>query len=234
MPNSEHILSTFNTALQELKETTLTMAAGTQRNLQNAITGLLERNKQLCNQAIADDDDEDRLEIEIDRMGMGVIIRFRPVASDLRMVIGTMKTATNLERISDQAVSIAKRARKMIKNHELPETGRVEGLYQVAASMLADAVTAYADGDSELALTVIEREKLLKKTHKNTSRFFSNKLEGETDHYRDYLDLVFVCRWLERVGNLATNIAEDVIFEETSTDVRHGGELPSELTDQAD
>lgn len=232
MSTNDHILSTFNTALQELKETTLTMASGTQRNLQNAISGLLQRDKQLCNQAIADDDDEDRLEIEIDRLGMAAIIRFRPVAGDLRMVIGTMKTATNLERISDQAVSIAKRARKMVKQDELPDTTRVEGLYQVAASMLADAVTAYADGNSELALTVIGREKELKKTHKSTSRFFSKKLEGETDYYRAFLDLVFVCRWLERVGNLATNIAEDVIFEETSTDIRHGGELPAALTDQ--
>ncbi len=149
MSTNDHILSTFNTALQELKETTLTMASGTQRNLQNAISGLLQRDKQLCNQAIADDDDEDRLEIEIDRLGMAAIIRFRPVAGDLRMVIGTMKTATNLERISDQAVSIAKRARKMVKQDELPDTTRVEGLYQVAASMLADAVTAYADGNSE-------------------------------------------------------------------------------------
>ncbi len=230
MPNSEHILSTFNNAIQELKETTLTMAAGTQRNLQNAINGLLQRDKQLCNQAIADDEDEDQLEILIDNLGMQLIIRFRPVASDLRMVIGTMKTATNLERISDQAVSIAKRARKMLKNEEVPEIARIEGLYQVAARMLSDSVTAYSDGDAELALTVVDREKLLKKTHKSTSRFFSEKLEGETGHYRDYLDLVFVCRWLERVGNLATNIAEDVVFEETSADIRHGGELPRELT----
>ena len=96
--------------------------------------------------------------------------------------------------------------------------------------MLSHTVTAYSDGDAELALTVVDREKLLKKTHKSTSRFFSEKLEGETEHYRDYLDLVFVCRWLERVGNLATNIAEDVVFEETSADIRHGGELPPELS----
>lgn len=229
MQNGEHILSSFNNALQELKDTTLTMGVGAQRNLENAINGLLQRNKELCNQAIADDEDEDQLEIEIDSQGMALIVKFRPVAGDLRMVIGSMKTASNLERISDQAVSIAKRARKMIKNEEVPEITRIEGLYQIAASMLADATTAYSDGDSELALTVVDREKQMKKTHKGISRFFSKKLEGETDHYRDHLDLVFICRWLERVGNLSVNIAEDVIFEETSTDIRHGGELPEEL-----
>ena len=83
--------------------------------------------------------------------------------------------------------------------------------------------------DIDLALTVVENEKTLKKTHKTTSRFFSENLETQTGHYRDYLDLVLICRWLDRVGNLATNIAEDVIFETTSADIRHGGELPPEL-----
>ncbi len=229
MNSGGHILSTFDEALQELKETTLTMGAGTQRNLSHAIRGLLERDKQLCNQAIADDDDEDRLEVEIDRMGMGLIIKFRPLAGDLRMVIISMKTAANLERMSDQAVSIAKRARKMIKNQEIAEITRIEGLYQVVADMISSSVTAYSDGSTALALEVIEREKELKKLHKTTSRFFSKQLEAESELYRDYLDLVFICRWLERAGNLAINIAEDVVFEETSTDIRHGAELPDEL-----
>ena len=231
MPNGDHILSTFNDAQRALKEATLTMGAGAQRNLEHAVRGLFQRNKEFCNQAIADDEDEDKLEIEIDRMGMNLIIKFRPVASDLRMVISSMKTASNLERISDQAVSIAKRARKMLKNPELAEVSRVEGLYQVTATMLADAMTAYSDSNAELALDVVEREKILKKTQKTISRFFAKKLEGETEQYRDYLDLVFICRWLERAGNLSINIAEDVIFEETSTDSRHGGNLPEALQD---
>ena len=166
MQPSEHILTTFDQALHELRETTLTMAVGAQRNLQNTINGLLQRDKQLCNQAIADDEDEDQLEILIDNLGMQIIVRFQPVATDLRMVIGAMKTSTNLERISDQAVSIAKRSRKILKNEEIPEVGRIEGLYQVAAALLADAITAYADSNTELALSVIEQQKELKKTHK--------------------------------------------------------------------
>jgi phosphate transport system protein len=229
METGGHILSSFDDALRELKETTIGMGAGTQRNLQNAMRGLLGRDKELCNQAIADDDDEDQLEIEIDRMGMELIIKFRPLAGDLRMVIASMKTSSHLERISDQAVSIAKRARKMLKHPEVKELAQIEGLYQVAAGMLSAALIAYADNNTKLALDVIKQETLLKKSHKVTSRSLSKKLELESAQYRDYLDLVFICRWLERVGNLATNIAEDVIFEETSTDIRHGGELPSQL-----
>lgn len=229
MNNGGHILSSFDDALKELKQKTVGMGTATQRNLQNAMRGLLERNKELCNQAIADDDDEDRLEIEIDRMGMDLIIKFRPLAGDLRMVISSMKTSSHLERISDQAVSIAKRARKMLKNPEVQELAHIEGLYKMSAMMLADALIAYTDNNTEVALKLIESEKPLKKIHKRTSRALAKKLEQESGQYRDYLDLIFVCRWLERVGNLAINIAEDVIFEETSTDVRHGGEIPEGL-----
>ena len=229
MTNQGHILSTFDDALRELKEKTIGMGSATQRNLQHAMRGLLERNKELCNQAIADDDDEDRLEIEIDHMGMALIIKFRPLAGDLRMVLASMKTSSHLERISDQAVSIAKRARKMLKNPELPELAQVEGLYQVSAGMLADALVAYTDNNTDLAVSIIGREKELKKIRKTNSRMISTRLESDTHQSRDYLDLLFICRWLERVGNLATNIAEDVIFEETSTDIRHGGELPEGL-----
>jgi len=229
METKGHILSSFDDALRELKETTIGMGAATQRNLQNAMRGLLERDKSLCNQAIADDDDEDRLEIEIDRLGMGLIIKFRPLAHDLRMVIASMKTSSHLERISDQAVNIAKRARKMLKNPVVPELSQIEGLYQISAGMLADTLLAYTDNNMDLALQIIDREKQLKKIQKSTSRSLSKKLESQTTQSRDYLDLIFICRWLERVGNLATNIAEDVVFEETSTDIRHGGELPPGL-----
>ncbi len=224
-----HILTNFDDALSQIKEATIGMGAGAQRNLNNAIRGLIERNKSLCDTAIADDDDEDRSEVEIDHLGMRILTKYRPLASDLRMVITSMKIASHLERISDQAVSIAKRSRKVIKSPEIKDVLKVEGFYKVASSMLTNAITAYADGNSELALSVIEEEKPLKKCHKTTSRVFAKTLEGESEHYRDYLDLVFICRWLERVGDLAINIAEEVVFEDTSTDIRHGRELPPEL-----
>ena len=226
---SGHILTSFDDSLSELREATIAMGAGAQRNLSNAIRGLIERDKSLCNMAIADDDDEDRMEVEIDQLGMTIITKYRPLAGDLRTVITSMKTSSHLERISDQAVSIAKRSRKVIKSPEIKECLNVEGLYKVASQMLTDTLTAYADNNAELALSVIDSAGKLKKCHKSTSKVFSRALEDESDHYRDYLNLVFICRWLERVGGLAINIAEEVIFEETSADVRHGGELPPEL-----
>ncbi len=226
-----HIISNFDKALFDLKNTTISMGAGAQKSLNNAMLGLLKHDNQMCNQAIVDDDDQDRLEIEIDKMGINVIVRFQPLAGDLRMVIISMKTAGNFERISDHAVSIAKRARKVLQSDKGIDYSDIEPLYEFVGTMLADAIKAYTDGDIELTKSVILREKSLKKTHKIASRIYSKKLEEEHLNHRDYLDLVFICRWLERVGSLAVNIAEDVIFEETSNDVRHGGGLPPSSND---
>jgi len=193
-----------------------------QQNLDLAVRGVMERDKNFCHQAIAAADDGDDLEQEIDRMGMEIILRYQPVARDLRMVISSMKTAKHLERVSAQGVSIARAGRKMCRNDELKERISIEPLHQKAAKMLSDSVIAFSHGDVVVSHEILERSKELKKAHKAVSKVFSNALEEGSDHYRDYLDLVFICRWIETVGSLAINIAEDVIFGETSQDVRYG------------
>lgn len=231
MPNEDHILSIFDNSLKKLRNKTLEMGNGAKRNVGNAMLGLINRDIDICNQTIADDDDSDNLQMEIDRIGMNIIVKFHPFASDLRMVITSMKAAANLERISDQAVSIAKNAKKIIKSPEIADISIIDELYQTASTMLSDAMTAYKEGNAESALKVVERDNELKKLHKSTSRKFAKMLEEKSDSCHQYLDMIFICRWLERVGSLSVNIAEDVIFEETSTDIRHGRDLPDVLLD---
>ena len=227
METGGHIITGFNDALVELKETTISMGTNALANIDNAITGLLTRNKTLCNQSIADDDEEDRLEMEVDRLGMSIIEKYRPLATDLRMVIASMKIASNLERISDHAVSIAKRARKMLKNEEIEAVNSLQNLYQESREILSKAIQAYADGDLKLAMEVIEIEKEVAKIYKKTAKNYTKLLETDDGHERDYLDLVFISRYLDRVGGLATNIAEDVVFTQTNYDIRHGAERPN-------
>ena len=192
MDTRRHILSTFNEALTKLKETTLKMGADTSRNLDNSVRGLLERKYDLCNQAIADDDDEDQLEVEIDHMGMELIVKFRPLAGDLRMVIASMKIAVNLERISDQAVSIAKRARKILKKSGISKVNGIEPLYFSAANLVRQSMTPYSDGNIKLAIKVTKDVEKHKQLYKKTSRVFTKALEAEDPNYMNYLDLVFI------------------------------------------
>jgi len=221
MNNSTHILTSFDEALDDLRSTVITMGTQARDNVEHAVRGLFTREKSLLNQAIADDDEEDLLEMEIDRKGLNIIMKYRPLAFDLRMVISSMKISSNLERISDHAVSIAKRSRKIIKHEEMEEVIYLEPLLDLAISCLNDSIKAYIDGDKELAHVVIEREIEVGKVYKKISKTYTKSLESEDGIVRDYLDLVFIARYLDRVSGLSSNIAEDVIFAMTNQDVRH-------------
>src|ERR1043166_6034016 len=106
----KHILGTFDEALGSLRNNVLMMAGLAERSLDRAIKGLLQRDDDLCANAIADDEEIDQLEKQIDKDGVDLLLRFQPVASDLRRVISAMKLAPNIERVADQATTIARRA----------------------------------------------------------------------------------------------------------------------------
>lgn len=225
----KHILGSFEQALHELKESVLTMASIAQRNLQDAIKGLLERNVELCNEAIADDDDVNRLEMKIDQRGMEIMTRFQPVAHDLRKVVSAMKMANNLERISDQAESIARRARKVMKNPEIEEIKLVEPIYNMASALVRDSIEAYSQANVELALSLAEKDRALDKAHKQLIKQFTRTMEAGTDSVKTILHLIFIVRCLERIGDHAVNISEDTVFIESATDIRHGGRSDLEI-----
>lgn len=221
-----HILSEFDEALKSFKSKTNTIGRLSQQNLELALKGLFERKSELCNTVIAEDEEIDSLEVTIDEDGMTLMSKFRPFAGDLRLIIASMKITNVVERIGDHAVSIAKRTRKLLRNPELPETLLIEPIFILANQMVCDALLAYNDGNQELAMQVIEDDKKLNELHKNATKRLTKCLEADEGKHKDYINLVFIARWLERVGDLACNIAEDVIYMETATDIRHGGELP--------
>lgn len=225
MDTQGHILSEFNEALINIKENTLAIGILAQKNVENAFTGLTHRDLTICNQVIADDEEVDQLEMQIDSDCLQVMAKFRPFASDLRLVMASMKITNNLERISDHAVSIAKRSRKVIKGEEIEETSFLEPAYKQALMMLQIAIHSYSESSTEKALEVLSMDNALNKYHKAATKAYTKKLEGPSENHKSYLNLVFINRWIERIGDLSTNIAEDVIFMKSAQDIRHGGEL---------
>ena len=109
----KHIISSFDAALEVLRNDVLMMSSLTDQIFQTAIEGLLNRDSELCDQVIADDDEVDILEKKIDQDGIDLLLRFHPVASDMREVISAMKVSTNLERVADHSVTIARRAKHL-------------------------------------------------------------------------------------------------------------------------
>lgn len=223
-----HILGTFDEALATLRNNVLMMSSLTERSLERAVTGLLERDDELCVIAIADDEEIDQLEKQVDKDGVDLLLRFQPVASDLRRVVSAMKLSSNLERMADQAVNIARKARKLSQHPRLPECDFVAPMFTHAMSMFRDSVEAYIREDVQLAMALKPRDKALDEMNANASRRLIERMAQDPEQLRGYLNLMFIARHLERVGDHATNIAEDAVYAAAAEDIRHQPFVPEE------
>ncbi len=217
----KHILGTFDEALASLRDNVLMMSSLTERSLDRAIKGLFDRDDDLCANAIADDEEIDQLEKQIDKDGVDILLRFQPVASDLRRVVSAMKLSSNLERMADQGTNIARRARKLNQHPPLSEVELIKPMYEHAMSMFKDSVDAYVREDVDLGRALIPRDTKLDELNRVAGRKLIQRMAEDPEQLRGYLNLIFVSRCLERVGDHATNIAEDAVYAAAAEDIRH-------------
>jgi phosphate transport system protein len=221
MTEPRHILATFDDALASLRNNVLMMSSLTERSLDRAITGLLQRDDEACAIAIADDEEIDQLEKQVDHDGIDLLLRFQPVASDLRRVVSAMKLSSNLERMADQATNIARRARKLNQHPPLPEVELIRPMYAHAMAMFKDAIDAYVRSDVDQARSVVPRDEALDEMNRTAGRRLTERMAEDPGQLRGYLNLIFVSRCLERVGDHATNMAEDAVYAVAAEDIRH-------------
>lgn len=219
--NGRHILASFDDAMEALRSSVLMMASLAERSLINAGKGLFERDEDFCNVAIADDEEIDTLEIQIDREGVNVLTRFQPVASDLRHVITSMKSSVNIERVADQSVNIARRARKLSVHPKLAVVDSLEPMFAHASSMFSDAVRGFADGDPEIARGLKARDKELDVMNRDFAKVCTDLMVSDPGSVKGYLNLIFIARFLERIGDHSTNLGEDVVFSVEAQEIRH-------------
>jgi phosphate transport system protein len=197
------------------------MGSLTERSLTNAARGLFERDDECCNVAIADDEEIDLLEIQVDRDGVDILLRFQPVASDLRQVVTAMKSSVNIERIADQSVNIARRARKL-NTVQVPDLiSNLQPMFTIAHKMFADSIRAYSDGDSELARSLKPRDRELDLLNQAFAEACTERMAVEPQCIQQYLNLIFIARFIERIGDHASNFGEDIVFAVNAEEIRH-------------
>ena len=218
---SRHILGAYDDALSALQNDLLMMASLCERNLRNSLGCLLNRDEDLCNVIIADDEEIDQFEKHVDKTGIDLLRRFQPVASDLRQVVAAMKLSNNLERIADQAVNIARKARKLNRAPLIDEVNFLDPMYREVTSMLSDALRAYTESDIELAISIPPRDKKLDAMNHEITEKLTVRMTKSPERITDYLDLIFIARHLERAGDHTKNIAEDIVFAIAAEDIRH-------------
>ncbi len=217
----KHILTNFDRALSQLRSDLFKMAALSETSFANAARALALRDENLCNRIIADDEEVDQLEKKIDLDGITILTRYAPLAHDFRRVFSSMKVATDLERITDQAVNIARRAKRLLQSVELPETRMLEPIFAMAHSLLTDAIRAFTEEEAELAAGLKPRDKELDKLQHEFIDRITRRMEEDPAGAANYLDLVLIARFIERVGDHAVNVGEDSIYSFLAKDIRH-------------
>ena len=212
MNHDAHTLREFDAALTSLNTYLLQMAYKAQSALDLAVAGLLQQDEDPANQAIADDEELDELEMAVDREGMHLLAFFSPVASDLRVVLASIRLSAIYERMGDESVTIAKRANKLNKRPRLREAGLVEPVYRELAEQFRAVNKAVSSWDAPaLASLAPGLASLAEKTGTLTETF-----ARLPEHYRDNLasvaDLIFTGRSLERVAEGLQKVAAEALY----------------------
>ena len=219
---SGHILKNYDSDLGQLKDSVLEMGSGVLSAMEKSLKGLMEGDRELCADVIDEDEKIDAAEKKIDEQGMSILLRFNPVASDLRLVLSSINICRSIERIGDHAVNSAKRSRKILKKGKVDEVRLLEPLFLEAQKIVSAALTAFSDVDEKAALAVIEMDQEVDKIHGALSKSLSSKIaSGEQESTESLLNILFISRSLERIGDLAVNIAEDIVFITSAEDIRH-------------
>lgn len=213
--------SPFIHELEDLKKFLLTMAGEVERQLELAVRSLVERDGALAEQVIDGDALIDRREIEADRHIVEAIVRGRPLARDLRFVMTAGKIAPDLERIGDHAVNIARQSLQLAKVPPLKPLVTTPRMAAVVVGMVHDAIAAFVASDGERARAVIARDDQVDAMNEELFRELLTYMMEDPRTIARGIALTLVVRSLERIGDQATNIAEQVIYLVEGEDVRH-------------
>jgi phosphate transport system protein len=215
-----HTSREFDRELRSLRQRLLAMGGRAEEQIARAVQALDQRDTGLAAQVIADDATIDADEIAIDELAFLILARRQPVASDLRFVMLALKVVTDLERIGDLAVNIAKRGRDLSRFAESPMQARIRALAARVLEALRLALDAFVDADAERAERVIDGDRDIDALNMH---LIADVISGDQDDgtVARALALSSVSRYLERIGDHATNIAEMVIYFVRGRDVRH-------------
>ena len=207
--------------LQVIREQLLMMGSLVERNLGQSARALMERDDTLADLVEEEDSEVDELEKRIDELVITYISTHGPMARDCRFLITASKISSELERITDQATTIARRARDLNRHAPLNSLSNIPVMVEEVQEMLRHSIKAFVDRDTDLALEVIGRDKLVDVEYKETARDVEAAIISNPETTGRELHLLTVAKALERAGDHATNIAEEVFYLYKGQDIRH-------------
>lgn len=217
----DRVVPHFQEELETLKERLLTMGGLAEEGVHSAIEALTRRDGRAMERVLVGDEPINRLHIEVDRRAFQLLALYQPMAIDLRVIVSALKINTDLERVGDLAVNIAEASQRYIEHPPVKKLIDIPRMADIAQVMLRDALDAYVRRDVDLAQRVLDRDDELDTLKTQIFRELLTYMLQNPSTIEPSLDLILVSRHLERIGDHATNIAEDVIFMVSARDVRH-------------
>ncbi|ATC64648.1 phosphate transport system regulatory protein PhoU [Nibricoccus aquaticus] len=215
----------FDSELETFRSHLLLMGEKSMEQVRQALKALVEGNIALADQVIAADDEIDQLEMSIDDEAIRYMNLRAPIATELRLVIVGMKASHDLERVGDEATSIAKRAVKLAAEPPLKPYVDIPRMANIALEMLRDALDCFLHGDEAKAMAVVRRDSEVDSINKQLYRELTSYMIERPQSISRALELMFISKSIERIADHATNIAEEMVFLAHAKDIRHNDEL---------
>lgn len=211
----------FTTEVEKLKRRILAMSALVEESVILAVRALLTRDEELARQVIGGDFDVDQVEVEVEEDALKILALHQPVATDLRFLTAVLKINNDLERIGDLATNIAKRAVKICNQPAVPVPEELNLAATRVRDMVHDSLDAFVSFDAQAAREVCGKDKEVDQLCKQVRSFVESHIHGNPEAIGVCLDMLLASRNIERIGDHATNIAEDVVYLVEGVIVRH-------------
>lgn len=218
----------FEVELKNLKDRILAMGGHVELAVEAATQALIQRKPELLKQVHELEHKINREHMEVDENCLQLLARQSPLATDLRLVVAVMKISTDLERMGDQAVNIAYNTKDYLEGEPVKDLIDLPVMARDVREMVKECLDAFVRQDRELAQKVLDKDDSVDALKDKIFHDLIQYMMNNPKNVEKALDLILVARNLERLGDHATNIAEDVIFAVTGHDIRHGGKQPKE------
>lgn len=211
----------FDAELLELKKKILTMGGLVEAMIADSLTALTTRDSQLAEDVQKRDHEVDRMEIESDDLSVRIIALRQPAAGDLRLIVAALKVTTDLERMGDLSVNIAERVVELNTEPQLKPYIDLPVMVEKVRTMIRDALDSFVTGDVEQARRVLVADNEVDALNVQVFRELLTYMLEDAKTISRATRLIFISKYLERLADHATNVAEEVIFAIEGRDVRH-------------
>ncbi len=211
----------FEEELRNLRDLLLAMAGRCEQMIARSVEAVVNRDEALANSVVEEDHHVNKAELEVDELCLRIMARRQPLGPDLRLIASALKMVTDLERIGDHAVNVAERAIDLTRMNPAPLHEHIPELGRAVSKMLKDAVDAFVERDVGKARQVLKDDDAVDDLYVQVFREMVSRMADKTQDVEIAVQMQSIAKYLERIGDHATNIGQHVVFLVRGEDIRH-------------